>query len=169
MGRGVLPVHTGRKNPSEGELYERHLAAGPRVDASPLDELRMEAHNAGGRDPSWLDAMFSAHMPITVLHRFDPGPVSATLTSGTARTRLRGGPASLPSRPGGPRGSDGRLAAGPAGPELRTADLPVEGTALRSVSLGDDYAVDPTGQFLTPTSLPACAQEQAETTERKIN
>jgi hypothetical protein len=60
--------HTGRRYPTEEQLYAAALAAEPGADAERRAELHLEAGKAARKNVAFLDATFSVQKSVTVLH-----------------------------------------------------------------------------------------------------
>ncbi|MFF4598126.1 MobF family relaxase [Amycolatopsis sp. NPDC001319] len=74
--------HTGRKYPTEDELYAAALDAEPGATAERRTELRLEAGKAARKNVAFLDATFSVQKSVTVLHTsFEAQQVQAERTA----------------------------------------------------------------------------------------
>ncbi|SFW50345.1 MobF family relaxase [Amycolatopsis australiensis] len=75
--------HTGRKYPTEDELYAAALDAEPGATAERRAELRLEAGKRARKNVAFLDATFSVQKSVTVLHAaFEAQQVNAQRTAG---------------------------------------------------------------------------------------
>jgi hypothetical protein len=81
--------HTGRRYPSEEQLYAAALAVEPGADPERRAELRLEAGRRARKNVAFLDATFSVQKSITVLHTaFEAQQVQAADAAGRARDAL---------------------------------------------------------------------------------
>ncbi|MEC3974569.1 MobF family relaxase [Amycolatopsis sp. H20-H5] len=74
--------HTGRKYPTEDELYAAALDAEPHATAERRQELRLAAGKSARKNVAFLDATFSVQKSVTVLHTaFEAQQVTAERTA----------------------------------------------------------------------------------------
>jgi hypothetical protein len=83
--------HTGRRYPTEEQLYAAALAAEPGADPERRAELRFQAGKRAPKNVAFLDATFSVQKSVTVLHTaFEAQEVQAAGAAGRAREALAG-------------------------------------------------------------------------------
>ncbi|NKQ54991.1 relaxase domain-containing protein [Amycolatopsis sp. K13G38] len=74
--------HTGRKYPTEDELYAAALDAEPHATPERREELRLDAGRRARKNVAFLDATFSVQKSVTVLHTaFEAQRVKAERTA----------------------------------------------------------------------------------------
>ncbi|RJQ92384.1 MobF family relaxase [Amycolatopsis panacis] len=84
--------HTGRKYPTEDELYAAALDAEPGATAERRTELRLDAGKRARKNVAFLDATFSVQKSVTVLHTaFEAQQVKAERTAGELSDALAAG------------------------------------------------------------------------------
>ena len=81
--------HTGRKYPTEDELYAAALDAEPHATPERREELRLDAGKRARKNVAFLDATFSVQKSVTVLHTaFEAQQVKAERSAARAAEAL---------------------------------------------------------------------------------